>query len=284
MSLYYVGKLDESKFATPHGYAGHSRGYRRLALVDNAVGSVHMGVGICELAAGGKTEAHVHANEKGIHILEGEIELKQDRQFVRLVADDFALVPYGMPHAFRNVGNNRARWFEMQAPQPKPPGGWQDTYFEGSVNWPSNIERPDFADPRTRHVGHFSVGKQGTTHNKGGTTGLTVRRFIEREFGAQHFNVMRGEIAPGGFRGYHDHPLEESYLVFSGEAEMEIEGQRFLLSAGSVAWTGVGTAHAFYQRGDAPFRWIETQAPQFPTQNGHRDYVVWEKLGRPDMR
>lgn len=89
---------------------------------------------------------------------------------------------------------------------------------------------------------------------------------------------MRGELAVGGSRGLHDHPIEESYLVFSGEADIEIEGERFRLRAGDVAWTGVGAAHAFYQKGSETFRWIETQAPQFPAQNGFREYVVWERL------
>lgn len=29
---------------------------------------------------------------------------------------------------------------------------------------------------------------------------------------------------------------------------------------------------------EAPFRWIETQAPQFPGQHASRNYAAWEKL------
>lgn len=70
---YHVGKFDESQYAVPHGYAGHSRGYERVSLIDRGIGSVHMGVGVCRLAAGGSVDTCVHANEKGICIFEGEI-------------------------------------------------------------------------------------------------------------------------------------------------------------------------------------------------------------------
>ena len=87
---------------------------------------------------------------------------------------------------------------------------------------------------------------------------------------------------PGGARSYHDHPIEEFYFALSGEAYMDIEGQRFQLKPGSVAWTGVGTCHAFCNTGSEPFRWIETQAPQFPAQNGTRNYEDWERLRRSE--
>lgn len=43
---FYAGRLDESKFAVPHGYAGRSHGYQRVSLIDRGSGSVHMGVGV----------------------------------------------------------------------------------------------------------------------------------------------------------------------------------------------------------------------------------------------
>jgi len=59
---------------------------------------------------------------------------------------------------------------------------------------------------------------------------------------------------------------------------MEIEDQSFKLGPGDVAWTGVGTSHAFRHTGEVPFQWLETQTPQFPAQYGTRNYVQWEKL------
>jgi mannose-6-phosphate isomerase-like protein (cupin superfamily) len=82
----------------------------------------------------------------------------------------------------------------------------------------------------------------------------------------------------GAFRTRHDHPIEEFYMGLSGEVIMEIEDQSFKLGPGDVAWTGVGTSHAFRHTGEVPFQWLETQTPQFPAQYGTRNYVQWEKL------
>ena len=276
---FYVGKFDESKFAVPHGYEEHSKGFERVSLVDHSVGSVHMGVGICQLQPKGSMEFCIHANEKGIYILEGEVEMRRGCEAFRLSKDDYALVPYGVSHAFRNTAKKAVRWFEIQAPQPKPPGGWQDTLFVGNTDWPPQVSPPDMEDIRTRFLGHFKgqkpmfpqgIGSHGPTH--------TVYRFMEREFGAQHFFMMRGELAVGSTRGAHDHPVEESYFVLSGEADKEIEGKRYPLHPGDVVWAGVGTSHGLYHRGDVPFRWMETQAPQFPAQNPTRNYANWDKL------
>ena len=275
--MFYIGKFDESRFAVPHGYARNSRGYERATLIDHAVGSVHMGAAICQLQPQGSVGSRVHANEKGIYVLEGDLEIKRGQEVFRLSADDYALISYGTPHALRNTGAKTVRWFEMQAPQPKPPGGWQDTFFTGDNDWPAHVSPPDFDNPATKSVGHFKPHKPLAPHGEG-ISGLSVYRFMEREFGAQGFFMMRGELAVGGARSRHDHTVEEFYFALSGEAFMDIESERFHLRRGDVAWTGVGASHAFCHTGDAPFRWIETQAPQFPARNGTRNYADWDKL------
>ena len=111
---FHAGKLDESKFAVPHGYAGRAHGFDRVSLIDRGIGSVHMGVGVCRLAAGGGVDACVHANEKGIYVFEGEIEVKRGNQVFKLAQDDYALISTGVTHAYRNVSNKPARWFDMQ--------------------------------------------------------------------------------------------------------------------------------------------------------------------------
>src|SRR3990172_4588019 len=259
--MYYVGKFDESRFAVPHGYARNSRGYERADLVDHGAGSVHMGAGICQLQPQGGVDSRIHANEKGIYVLEGELEIKRGQEVFRLSADDYALIPYGTPHALRNTGMKPARWFEMQAPQPKPPGGWQDTFFTGDNDWPAQVSAPGFANAVTKSVGRFKPQNPMTPKGEG-TSGLSVYRFMEQKFGAQGFFMMRGELSAGGARSRHDHTVEEFYFALSGEGP----------------GPGVGASHAFYHTGDATFRWIETQAPQFPAKNGTRDYADWDKL------
>src|SRR3990172_9404529 len=119
MHLYLSAGYEE-RSVVPHRYETHSVGYRRVAMVDHSMGSVHTGVGICRLEPDGYVDLHIHANEKGIYVLEGELEMKHGLEFFKLSIDDYALVPYGVAHAFRNRGNKAVRWFEVQAPQPKP--------------------------------------------------------------------------------------------------------------------------------------------------------------------
>jgi len=274
---FHVARLADVPFTVPHGYTEHARGFERASLIDRSTGSVHTGAGICRLQPGGSISPCLHAYEKGIYLLEGELELMRGAAAFRLSRDDYTLIPCGTPHAIRNRGSATARWFEMAAPQPKPPGTWQDTYFGSTGQWPSEIGFPDFDSDDTKLVGRFKPLKPmagGGAERKG----LSVFRFMQREFGAHNFFMMRGELAVGGMRSWHDHPIEEFYFALSGETFMDIEGQRFHLRQGDFAWTGVGACHAFEQTGEEPFRWIETQAPQFPDRNGTRNYAEWDKF------
>ena len=249
--MYHVGKFDESKFVLPQNYEQHSNGYGCINFVDHAVGSVHMRFGICQLQGGGSLEPCVHANEKGIYILQGEVDMMRGKEAFRLVADDYAVIPCGVSQVFRNTGNQAARWLEILAPQPKPPDQWQDMFFTGEINWPREMIRPEMGDPRKRLLGHFERQRPMLAHGLG-IQGLTVYHFITPEFGAHHFVMMRGEMALGGTCGLHDHPFEESYLVLSGEVEMEIEGKRYHLQAGRLRLDGSGNESCLLPYGGVP--------------------------------
>ena len=273
---YYVGKFDASGFTEPVLYAGHCDGFERVSLINREVGSVHAEVCISRLAPGGHIAACVHAFEKGIYLFEGEIEVLRADECLRLSADGYALIPYATSHAIRNRGTRTARWFELLCPQPKPSGAFVDSFFTGNAAWPSAI-----ADPTRNPVkaaGQFKPENPNPPQSAALQQGLTVYRFMERNLGATCFFMMRGEMSVGAFRTRHDHPIEEFYLGLSGEVMMDIEDESFHLRPGDFVWTGVGTSHAFRQLGNEPFRWLETQTPQFPAQHGTRNYVEWEKL------
>lgn len=263
------------ELVVPHQFVGHSSGFRRFTLVDRTMGSVHQDVGVCELEPGGSVDFCLHAYEEGIYVLEGEVELLRGHDAIRLMADDYALVPYGASHAYRNTSNKVARWFEVLAPQPKPAGQWQDTFFF-HIDWPKEV-KSNFADPRIESVGHFR-GQNGRLSYAADVQGLTVYLFMAQEFGAQHFFMMRGEFAAGARYGRSDHPLEECFYALSGEIEIEIEGNWFRLQAGDVAWVGVGTVHGWRNKGNSPFHWLETQVPQFPVRHAVRRLSQWDIL------
>src|SRR3990170_4655351 len=108
----YIPREKLPKAVVPYPFEKRSKGYQRVPLVDHTTGSVHQAVGICELQPGGSVEYCLHTNEVGIYLIEGELELFPGRLAFRLWADDYALVPYGSAHAYRNRGDKIARWFE----------------------------------------------------------------------------------------------------------------------------------------------------------------------------
>jgi quercetin dioxygenase-like cupin family protein len=86
------------------------------------------------------------------------------------------------------------------------------------------------------------------------------------------------EYQPGGVAQAHDHPFEESYYVLDGEVEAVADGERYVLGAGDLFWTGVGSIHAFYNTSRSTVRWLETQAPQPPSRHSYRFDRDWDYL------
>jgi mannose-6-phosphate isomerase-like protein (cupin superfamily) len=80
-----------------------------------------------------------------------------------------------------------------------------------------------------------------------------------------------------GAAGPHDHPFEEAYLIIEGEVDIELDGERFHLTAGDGAWAGSGCVHSFVNP-VLPIRWLETQAPQPPSRHAYRWIRDWSYL------
>jgi uncharacterized cupin superfamily protein len=86
--MHHFGHFDAAALAEDHVYRGHSTGYRRAPLVDQAVGSVHTGLSICELAPGGTIAPHVHSYEESFYVLGGEAILRVNDQAYRVGPGD----------------------------------------------------------------------------------------------------------------------------------------------------------------------------------------------------
>lgn len=283
--MHHVGTFDESNLQVPAGYDEHSDGYSRATLIDHTAGSVHMGHGICELTPDGVLNPHVHSFEEGFFILDGEALVQIDGTAHKLTSGDYGVIPIGVSHAWRGVGDSPARWLEMVAPQPKPAGGAQDTFFEPSQRAPTHGEPLDLRDPRTRLVGHFDDRQlpppsqlEMDGYRGGNIHGISLKMLIDRMFGAQHFTLFMVQFQPGGEGNVHEHPFEESYYILSGEADTLLDDESYHVGPGDIVWTGVGSTHGFFNTGDVPIRWIETQAPQPPAQQAFRFPTEWEYL------
>lgn len=285
--MHFVGRFDDSELQTPAGYEGHSQGYTRVSLADHTItGCVHMGHGICELAPGGSLHPHVHSYEEGFYILSGNVLTRMDGRNYRLGPGDFAVVPMGSVHAWHNNGKEPVRWLEMLSPQPRPPDHPEtDTFFIDSEPIPKAGDPTDLQDPLTRLVGHFDESQlpppaeiQMDGYRGGSIHGISIKMMVDRMLAAQHMTMFIVQFQPGGEGNVHDHPFEESYFFLQGEAEGILDGQRYHLKAGDFVWSSVGGTHGFFNTGDIPVRFLETQSPQPPAQRAFRFNTHWRYL------
>ncbi len=129
--MHHISKIDEATAGTPEPYRQYSSGFRRAAYVDYAMGSVHMGVGICFLEPNGVIQTHIHSFEESFYILEGSVTAQVGDDSRSLGPGHFGLIRTGLRHAWRNTTNQTVRWIEMQAPQPRSAEYGRDTFFSG---------------------------------------------------------------------------------------------------------------------------------------------------------
>ena len=272
-------QIEDSLFTLPALYDGHSESFRRADLIGQAQGSVHMNFSIADLAPGGRIDNCVHSYEKGIFITEGEVELNRDGKAFRLGQHDFALIPIGTPHAFRNRSGKPAQWVEKCAPQPKLPGEWADSFFPPSLDWPGDGALMGTKDPLAQMVGHFE-SSQLPPHAKVDKYmwGWSKKLLIDKRLGSHQFDLFIIDFAKDAECNIHDHNFEEAYLVLEGEATFKAEGKEYILTPGTIGWSGVGAPHGFFMDRGTSCRWLEVMSPQPPAQNGNRRLAAWDDI------
>ena len=278
--MHHVSKIAESSAKTPPRYENHNAGFRRSTYVDRAAGSVHMGTGVCFLDVGGAIEPHVHSFEETFFILEGSVTVLIGEQCFTVGPGHYGLISTGTQHGFRNAGSVPARWLEMQAPQPRAADYGRDTFFVGG-EVPSQAPLPS---PDDKLIGHFDENQLprpgGASQMEGfnPTTGVAIKMFVDRSFGAIHQSLFLIQYMPGAKIDPHDHTFEESYLIVSGKVRAIADGETYDLGPGDVIWTSVGCIHSFENAGQEPVRWIETQAPLPPAKEVFRFERDWAHL------
>ncbi|AZP21689.1 cupin domain-containing protein [Streptomyces aquilus] len=265
-------------------------GYRRRELVGETDGSVHTGFGVCELRPGGRVGAHVHSYEESFHLLDGTVILDVPEGSYLLEEGDYGLLPTGVPHAWRGVGDTGARWADMLAPVPRARYGY-DTQPVPDLPARDPV-RIDVRDPRTRSFGHFEPaqmdpGKQSQDLLAVSASmrtallvysGITVKMMVDADLGAVASTMFMVQYAVDGVAGTHDHPFEETYLILEGVVEATFDDARYPLGPGDLAWAGAGCVHGFTNAGAGPVRWLETQAPQPPSRHSYRFTRDWDYL------
>jgi quercetin dioxygenase-like cupin family protein len=290
--VHHVARAAEIGFGD--GPAGHASGYRRAAVIDRSVGSVHTGLSLVELDPGGYLDTHVQSYEEQFYVTEGAPVLILDGHALELTPGACGAIPVGTPHAWRGPASGTARWVELNMPIPRAAGP-RDIFFLGP---PSDLPaRPlDIRDPRNRHffrmtehdidVDKLKLGakKEAPTVSASMATallvysGVSVKMLVDQRMSAALGQMFMVDYQPGGLALPHDHPLEESYVILEGEVEFVADGETYLLHKGDVCWTGVGCIHAFYNRTNGRIRFLESQSPQPPAQHSYRFDRDWDYL------
>jgi quercetin dioxygenase-like cupin family protein len=87
-------------------------------LVDRTFGADQVTMFTVDYELGGAAQAHDHPFEEAYYFLAGEVEGEFDGRRYTFRAGDIAFAGVGSVHGFYNVGTERVRWIETQAPQP----------------------------------------------------------------------------------------------------------------------------------------------------------------------
>ncbi len=275
--MHFVSRIDPASAQVPHLYEPHSSGFRRATYVDRGMGSVHMGVGVCFLDPGGVVQPHLHSFEESFYILEGAATVETGGKSHTLGPGHFGLISTGARHSWRNSGSGTVRWLEMQAPQPRPADYGRDTFF-GAAAGDAGTKSGEAAEARTGYFDESQLPRPGGPSQMEGfnpTTGVAIKMFVDRSFGAIHQSLFLIQYAPGAKIDPHDHTFEESYLIVGGRVQATADGATYDLGPGDVIWTGVGCIHTFVNVSAEPVRWIETQAPLPPAKEIFRFERDW---------
>lgn len=276
--MHHVSRIEEASAEMPPLYAKNSTGFRRSTYVDRSMGSVHMGVGVCYLDPGGAIEPHLHSFEESFYILDGNVTAEIEGQNCSLQAGNFGLIRTGYRHRWRNPSGRPVRWLEMQAPQPRPVEYGRDTFF---VNGTAAGDATKTEAPLVGHFDESQLPRPGGPSQMEGfnpTTGVAIKMFVDRSFGALHQSLFLIQYLPGAKIDPHDHTFEESYLIVGGRVRATADGKTYDLGPGDVIWTGVGCIHSFANFGAEPVRWIETQAPLPPAKEVFRFERDWAQF------
>ena len=87
-------------------------------LVDRVFGADLLTMFTVDYEIGGSAQQHDHPFEETYVFLAGEVEAELDDTTYTLRPGDVVFSGVGSLHGFYNIGTERVRWLETQAPQP----------------------------------------------------------------------------------------------------------------------------------------------------------------------
>jgi quercetin dioxygenase-like cupin family protein len=81
--------------------------------------------------------------------------------------------------------------------------------------------------------------------------GTETRMLVSASNGAAHLCIFEQWVAPGGGAPTHTHPVEEVLTVLDGEAEMWLDDERIIVTAGQSLIVPARRKHGFRNCGNA---------------------------------
>ncbi|GGW39104.1 cupin domain-containing protein [Streptomyces caelestis] len=128
----------------------------RTLLTPLTVGATSGFMGLAIMQPGERISEHYHPySEEFVYVVQGELEVDLDDETRPVRADQGLMIPIGMRHRFRNVGDVEARMvFHLGPLAPKPSLGHVDTETtegNGSAE-PYPAVQGDGAQPERREV------------------------------------------------------------------------------------------------------------------------------------
>lgn len=296
--MYHITRIDKSAAAELADYAPHSQGFIRQLLVGRAVGSPHTMLTANWIAPDGFIDSVVHSYEFSMYVLEGSASVFMLGERIPLNKDECLVIPVGVSYAIK-ASPQGVHWLQINAPGEIERPRRKDTYFtrENKMNVESADSREfDLRDPRNQHAFRFDPASMNLSNLAVGAkkdapavsasmatallaySGIGVRMLIDQRVGAKLHTMFIVDYQPSAIAHPHDHPFEETYTFTHGEVHGLIEGKEYVFGPGDVLWCGAGSDHGFEHRGQGVVRWIETQAPQPPSQHSYRFSRDWEYL------
>ena len=96
-------------------------------------------------------------------------------------------------------------------------------------------------------------------------TGTFNRRLVSSaNVGAQHMEVVLGEIAKGGGALPHAHPgMEQACYLLEGQARASVEGEAFDMLPGDMCFFPADRMHTFTVTSDTPVKLLVIYSPPY---------------------
>ncbi len=95
--------------------------------------------------------------------------------------------------------------------------------------------------------------------------GSTIRSLLDLSCApVRHQSLAEATVEPGSRTTRHRHPgTEEFYFVMQGEAWLEVDGERQLVTVGDAVLIPPGASHQVLNLGNQPFRILCCCAPPY---------------------